>query len=135
MPSLLGGFISIIVAGTASAASAEAAGLLQHPHKQALAQFWGILVCFSFAVLTGVFTGVVMSKFRAPAGVDVREFHDAVWWEIGGGEYELVHKEEEAVVKQEVAVVEMIKCSVGVADVEVEMEPTISVQGSSEETI
>ena len=92
MPSLFGAFLSIIIAGGASAASAEAAGLQKSPSSQAMAQFVGLLLCFTFAVTTGVITGKIMSRFGAPRGVNVKEFHDAVWWEIGGGEYE--HNEE-----------------------------------------
>ena len=63
---------------------------MKQPSDQAIAQFFGILVCVSFAILSGIVTGVVMNECGAPKGVDVQEFHDAVWWEIGGGEYELI---------------------------------------------
>ena len=88
MPSLFGAFLSIIIAGGASAASAEAAGLQKSPSSQATSQFVGLLICFFFAILSGMFTGKIMTMFGAPKGVNVEEFHDAVWWEIGGGEYE-----------------------------------------------
>ena len=135
MPSLLGAFISIIMARTASAASAEVVGFTETPRMQAVGQLGGLIFCFLFALCSGLFTGKVMTMFGAPKGVDVKEFHDAVWWEIGGGEYELIHKEDKAMEQEEEVLVDMVKCAVEVADAGPEMEPTISVQGSSEETI
>ena len=110
MPSLLGGFISIIVAGTASNASSAAAGLLKKQPQQALAQFLGLLVCLSFALLTGMFTGVIMQKWGPPKGSNVQEFHDAVWWEIGGGEESDFHEKAKVTDEVKQLAIELSEC-------------------------
>ena len=107
MPSLFGAFLSIIIAGGASAASAEAAGLQKSPSSQATSQFVGLLICFFFAILSGMFTGKIMTMFGAPKGVNVEEFHDAVWWEIGGGEYEHGEDEKKETVDDHVELVQI----------------------------
>ena len=88
MPSLLGALISIIMSRVASPESAAVVGFKLTPREQAANQLGGLIFCFVFAILSGMFTGKVMTMFGAPKGVNVEEFHDAVWWEIGGGEYE-----------------------------------------------
>lgn len=75
MPSLLGGFISVLVAGVASESRNE--NIYAHdPAPQALMQFLAILLCFFWALGTGLLTGALLKMFDVPVDKDPGAFHD-----------------------------------------------------------
>jgi len=87
MPSIAGAIVSIFVAGIATDHAADAS----YSHKQGLQakyQLAGLFLTLAFAVVTGLVTGVLMKACGPPRDVDIKKFHDASWWEIGGDEPE-----------------------------------------------
>lgn len=83
MPSILGGLISVLVAGVADASRNEELYYF-NPAPQALMQFVGVVVTVAFAVGSGLLTGAFLKLFDVPVDKDPSVFHDNAWWEIGG---------------------------------------------------
>lgn len=82
MPSLLGGFISVFLAARENVGSGIY--LNNNNSVQATCQFFGILICFGFAIGTGLVTGVIMRMCAMGDSGRHEKFNDAVWWELCG---------------------------------------------------
>eukprot|EP01028_Stygiella_incarcerata_P013530 TRINITY_DN82740_c0_g1_i1.p1 TRINITY_DN82740_c0_g1~~TRINITY_DN82740_c0_g1_i1.p1 ORF type:complete len:532 (+),score=125.57 TRINITY_DN82740_c0_g1_i1:123-1718(+) len=102
LPGVLGGLVSIVVAGFAKESSygkAEYDALFAHGSDQAGYQFFALLITLGVAIVSGLFTGYILKTFTTSEteSLEGKKFRDDVYWELEVGEYtKIPYDEEEA---------------------------------------
>lgn len=114
MPSIVGAIASVILAGyKASEGQTHDASIYGNTHE---GQWWrqlvGIIVCVSFAILSGSVVGYFLRKVESDDFQKVPQFHDNQWWIVAEDYGRSLYTELGLVVKN----VEMDGGGVGVTD-------------------
>ena len=79
MPSVLGAFVSVVVAASLPNDHSYVAPFLDEKKQQWICQLAAIPLCLSFAIVTGLITGKFLTWLQPQVGDHVSAFHDAEW--------------------------------------------------------
>ena len=83
MPSVVGGIASVIIAGYKGYGRTHDEAIYgSNVHSQWWRQLVGILLCISFAVVSGLITGVILKKLYPEDTKEAAPFHDENYWTV-----------------------------------------------------